>query len=111
MFYTFNQNNSGGSFDFDKDEGITHIVVVEADSESRAIAKAREIGIYFNGCDEGMDCPCCGDRWCEPHEGTEKPAIYGEEITGRYCDGNNHCWMEPGMEVAVHYKDGRIEWH
>lgn len=36
MFYTFNQNNSGGSFDFDKARGITHYVIIEANSVEHA---------------------------------------------------------------------------
>lgn len=60
-FYEFGQNNSGGSFVTDKN--LCHRIVIEAYSEEAAIAKAEEFGCYWDGCDAGMDCPCCGDRW------------------------------------------------
>lgn len=63
MFYHFSQNNSGGSFDFDKNDGITHHVVIEAVSAESANKKLQDIGGYFDGCDTGRDCSCCGDRW------------------------------------------------
>jgi hypothetical protein len=67
-FYKFSQNNSGGSFD--TDENLCQAIYIEAESEEQANQKALELGIYFNGVEEGIDCDCCGDRWC--------PA-YGEE--------------------------------
>ena len=30
-------------------------------------AKAKTLGIYFNGINIGIDCKCCNDRWSE-HE-------------------------------------------
>ena len=66
-FYLYDQNNSGGSFIVDED--VTHRLLIEADSVEEANQKAVELGVYFDGCDEGMDCPCCGDRW---YSGDEK---------------------------------------
>ena len=63
-YYMYDQNNSGGNFVYD--EKLTHRVVVEADSEDEAIKIGKSLGIYFNGCDKGIDCPCCGDRWYRP---------------------------------------------
>lgn len=114
MFYTFDQNNSGGSFVLDKKNGITHFVIVEADNASDADDRLEDIGGYFDGCHTGMDCPCCGDRWYRQwkDDGTEKPELYGQPVE-RYGKGNDWTiqWMEDGYEIAVHYKDGRIEWH
>ena len=112
MFYHFNQNNSGGSFDFDENRGITHHVVIEADKASYANADAEEIGIYFNGWAAGLDCDCCGDRWREVWEsdGKEVPTIYGEPVQEAINSKYFYPWMEPGKEVCVHYKDGRKEW-
>jgi hypothetical protein len=108
-FFEFSQNNSGGSFVFDKDRGLTHYVIIEAENADQASARAQDTGIYFNGCDEGTDCPCCGDRWYEPYgdEGTDKPEIYGQPF-----DKAEHMtrWMEAGHEACVHYLDGRKEW-
>ncbi len=92
-FYEFNQNNSGGSFVVD--ENVCHRVVIEAHSESEAIAKAESLGCYWNGCDEGMDCSCCGDRWyASPSE------------------INISEWKEKGYRVNVysHYKDAEERW-
>ena len=112
MFYHFSQNNSGGSFSFDENKGITHHVIIEADKASYANAYAEDMGIYFNGCSAGLDCDCCGDRWSEVREydGKEFPHIYGtsaQEVTNSEYFSR---WMKPGKEACVHYKDGRKEW-
>jgi hypothetical protein len=79
-YFTFRQNNSGGSFDHEPESGIGIWVFVEAESLAHAMASAERIGLYFNGCESERDCPCCGDRWSEPwDDGTERPEIYGEE--------------------------------
>ena len=62
--YEFSQNNSGGSFTVD--DQLCHRIFIEAESETQAIIKAEAMGVYFNGVDAGMDCPCCGDRWHSP---------------------------------------------
>ena len=111
-FYHFSQNNSGGGFDYDPERGITHHVVIEADSAEEANRKAVYIGLYFNGCDDGIDCSCCGDRWSEQwlNDGTEEPTIYGEPI--ETWDPENGAfglrWID-GYEAFVHYKDGTIK--
>lgn len=104
-FYTYNQNNSGGLFTLDKERGLTHFVIIEAENSVAANNKAEDIGIYFDGLG---DCPCCGNRWwpSDEDEGTETPEAYGKpvtEITGLR-------WMEAGHEAVVHYADGRKEW-
>ena len=96
MFYHYSQNNSGGSFDFDKKAGITHHVVIEAESAEAADRKAESIGLYFDG--EG-DCPCCGERWstCWPDE------VEADFAPEKY----SHC---RDMEFAgfLHAADGTI---
>lgn len=81
-FFTFNQNNSGGSFDIDLNFGISQYVIIEAENASQANEIALGIGLYFYGCSSGNDCPCCGDRWYEvdDSDGTEFPSIYGEIV-------------------------------
>lgn len=61
MFYNFDQNNSYGYFVVD--EKVCHRLLIEADNEEEAVSKAEELGCYWNGVDNGVDCPCCGDRW------------------------------------------------
>ena len=102
-FYTFIQNNSGGSFDHDPDAGIGYRVAIEALNAKDAARRAEDIGIYFNGCDTGQDCSCCGDRWSDwlvDDDGTETPTNgYGEDpIKGGW-----------GIPSYIHYMDGRIE--
>lgn len=76
-FYHFSQNNSGGSFHVD--DNVSHHVIIEARNADAANNAARHIGIYFNGCDSDIDCPCCGDRWypVSEYDGEYKPAVYG----------------------------------
>lgn len=61
-FYEYSQNNSGGSFD----EEMGHSVFIEAATAEEANDRAEGMGIYFNGVENGRDCPCCGDRWSTP---------------------------------------------
>lgn len=56
-FYRFDQNNVGGGY-------IGHQqVFIQAESAEQANAIAVQNGIYFDGCQSGIDCRCCGDRW------------------------------------------------
>lgn len=102
-FFCYNQNNSGGAFSFDEEEGITVNVYVEAEDSDDANDRAEEIGLYFYGCDVGLDCECCGDRWM--------PA-YGEGHTLEEVR-NKHPrtkWEKEGMEACIHFIDGSKEW-
>lgn len=79
MFYHYTQNNSGGSFVIDQD--LAHHVIIEAHSVEDANERAESIGLYFDGCETGVDCDCCGDRWYRQtswDDGTEFPMIYGQ---------------------------------
>jgi hypothetical protein len=79
MFFDFNQNNSGGSFH----KPAIH-VIIEATSAEDANNRAEEHGLYFNGCDSGLDCSCCGDRWYPQYsgeKGNEVPSVYDEPLT------------------------------
>lgn len=79
-FYTFQQNNSGGSHHIDSDVDST--VIIEAINATEANRKAQDIGIYFDGCYNGRDCSCCGDRWYEVDDcdGTDEPLWYSTPI-------------------------------
>lgn len=95
MFYAFRQNNTGGSFDYDNERGITEVVIVEADSAEEANNRAEQIGIYFGGVDSGDDCPCCGDRWYGVWDkGDLEPSLYGRPI------------KETKRPAWIHFKDG-----
>ena len=106
MFYCFSQNNSGGGFDID--DNVAHFVIIEADSAFAANDRAESIGIYFDGCETGNDCPCCGDRWTDKwsdDSGDEAPVIYGTPVAE-----HKNMWVDQGKPYAyVYYADGRKE--
>jgi hypothetical protein len=101
-FYIWNQNNSGGSFDVNKD--LSHRVVIEADSYDLAEAKAFDFGIYYDGVDKGRDCDCCGDRWYGGHEVTERD-LEGKTLEEYLQDyATEWGWEDP--DIILHYADG-----
>jgi hypothetical protein len=101
-FYTFNQNNSGGHFDVN--DRICEYVIIEAIDADDANMRAENIGIYFNGCEDGRDCDCCGDRWYpqDNGEGKDVPSIFGTPVTKTYTS-----WYRSGC--IIYYLDGRVE--
>lgn len=116
MFYTFRQNNSGGSFEIDPDKGISVVVIIEAPNDTVASRLAEDKGIYFNGVDAGQDCECCGDRWHRPwDEGYEVPSVYGTPIDEYYGKKDPEDltrrmkWSGDKPDCFVHYLDGRVE--
>lgn len=106
MFYTYDQNNSGGGFVTNPAKGISHFVIVEADSADDANEKAEALGLYFDGVEDGYDCECCGDRWhrCGHHASTESPEIFGKHPSKHVEE-----FIKGGPHTFVHYLDGRIE--
>ena len=114
MFYHYRQNNSGGSFTFCQNRGISVHVIVEAGSAKMADERAEEIGLYFDGCENGRDCSCCGDRWSRVYEkGNKVPSIYNSPVKAgdkfvkeKYFSKS----MKEGQpEGFIHYEDGRVE--
>jgi hypothetical protein len=116
-WFTFIQNNSGGSFH--NDDRVSHYVVIEASSGDEANTRAESIGIYFNGCASGYDCDCCGDRWRPvwgDEDGEDTPSIYGEEIFS--ADGSVskdftwrdtiHVYRADGTHSRVFEADGAV---
>lgn len=102
-FYTYNQNNSGGTFT--NNDNVCEYVIIEAKSAEHSNNIAEGVGIYFDGCSDGIDCSCCGDRWYKQYDdedGTDRPMIYGtpvhEMTKGVFRD-----------ECIIHYLDGRKE--
>ena len=99
-FFTFNQNNSGGSFV--SNETVDHFVIIQAENTRQANDKAEAVGIYFNGCDQDIDCSCCGDRWYATYgEGTDKAEVYGKPAS-KYKPSF-------GGGVIVHYANGKTK--
>ena len=108
MFFHFSQNNSGGSFI--EDDRVGGDVIIEADCVKDANKRAVDVGLYFNGCEAGYDCPCCGDRWYElweNEEGTELPEIYGQDATKMIAERRSGRLSDM---IHIYYKDGRHVW-
>jgi hypothetical protein len=113
-WFHFSQNNSGGSFHFDAERGITHHVCIEAADAEHANLRAERIGLYFDGCDNGEDCSCCGDRWSRQwsdKEGTDAPMVYGDpaETYDPEAGAFGIRWMRDNPEVFVHYIGGAFK--
>lgn len=102
-YYSYRQNNSGGSFIVD--DYVAHNVIVQAESPQQADTIAESKGVYFNGCESGLDCECCGDRWHPTYEGdaTDTPLVYGKEPKEAIKDG----WFND--ECVIYHSDGKVE--
>lgn len=111
MFFTYDQNNSGGSFSFEKGK-IAQYVIIEADTEWEADVLAQTLGIYFNGVENGLDCECCGDRWYEARGVGDKVPSIRRMLVEEWANGEKKYytdWMDGNPDVYVHYLDGRVE--
>ena len=105
MFYTYNQNNSGGSFVTDRGAGIAQLVIIEANNAADADESARSLGLYFNGVEDGRDCSCCGDRWSSQvgrDDGDEVPSLYGRALSEKSKFFVS--WTSPAG--YIHFTDG-----
>lgn len=100
-FYTFRQNNSGGSFD--TNGTVEELVIVEADTAADANERAGSLGVYFNGVAKGFDCDCCGDRWyrVEHEDGREVPTYHGQPLVGFTPKRTR------STSAVLYYKNGR----
>lgn len=105
LFYTYRQNNSGGSFIVN--DRVCPYVIIQALSDRDADHRAEDVGIYFDGVHNGYDCPCCGDRWNTAWEdGTEQPTIYGQDPQ----EYNGSTWVKDGQVwCRIYYLDGVVK--
>ena len=117
-FFNYHQNNSGGGWNIDEAAGISVNVIIEADDATQADIIAQRIGIYFDGCDTGRDCSCCGDRWYSAYgNGDPVPSLAGHEVKpgDPYPAADDPRagftkWTEEGVpDGFIHFKDGRVE--
>lgn len=114
MFYTFRQNNTGGSFVIESDRGLSVHVIVEAGDNKEANDRAQRIGLYFEGCEDGRDCSCCGDRWYAQSSyvdhGEPEPTYIGEPIEEWRGSGSlgGFNWAGELPDTFVHYLDGTV---
>lgn len=108
-FFCYNQNNSGGGFDFDEKRGISCYVIIEAATAQEADDRAETIGLYFDGCDAGRDCECCGDRWYTAYgEGEDSPRVYGADVDFVDHSGRSRWMKDAEPEGYIHYLDHTI---
>lgn len=112
MFFEFTQNNSFGHFDVD--EHVCHRVIIEADTEADAVSFAEELGCYWDGVADGIDCPCCGDRWYKcPDVIKAFPYKYSSTRKFKTIDeyasylADDFGWTSP--DVRVFFKDGTMK--
>lgn len=111
MFWSFRQNNTGGDFHYNEALGLSVLVVVEADTWCEANERAENIGVYFDGCEYGLDCPCCGDRWYPQtiyDGGDAVPSRYGDDPLVEYDQSVHRGYLECTIPAFVHYRDGTI---
>ena len=82
-YYTYRQNNSGGSF---STPAIS--VVIKADTPAQANAIAITKGIYFDDNYE-IDCECCGQRWypATDYDAVDAiPDVDAHDVSWAKCD-------------------------
>lgn len=105
-FFTFKQNNSGGTW-----KGPL-VVIVEANNADAANTIAERFGVYFDGCDAKLDCRCCGDRWYRAYDGnygTTTPQIYDEPADKYPIDNDGLSQsLYGGLEILIAYQDGSV---
>lgn len=115
-FFTFDQNNTGGSYDNSPHVGQYVIVEAESPATANTIVEAKALGVYFDGVADDMDCECCGDRWSRVSDsatGDEAPSIYGKLITAETVeDVKKSLSFSDGETVnfcVIYYSDGTME--
>jgi len=102
-FWKFDQNNSGGYFVEDAENGVCEIVIIEALNAKDAFSRLEKIGEKVDGF--WNYCSCCGERWSswiDDSDGTIVPEHYGTPIEE----------VERSMfrsEIFVHYFDGSFK--
>lgn len=120
-WWDYDQNNTGGSFD----GGMGYKTFVWAENGRAADAIAENNGIYFDGCDTGQDCSCCGDRWsrswgdkpdypdipvadlvAELTKDALPPGVRGGMFAGSTLDAAAR-W---GLGIRIIDKDGNTHW-
>ena len=113
-FFEFDQNNSGGSFDVD--DKICHRLFIEAESSEEATEIAESLGCYWDGCAQGIDCNCCGDRWSSDPDEVELPYTWepfqGDAIEVKtieeYAQYEADTWGWTSPDGRIFYKNGKV---
>lgn len=73
-FFYYRQNNSGGKTYNNETVGAWVIMEhIDARWANDFVQECTNGQVYFDGCEIGKDCRCCGDRW----NSVNKSGIYG----------------------------------
>ena len=103
MFVTLSQNNSGGYFINDEDNGVCECIIIEADNYNEFKNKlnkiASKVDNFYNYC------YCCGERWSTSEEYIEfdnEPLICNESVYAM----KKELFME---KCFIHFKNGDIK--
>ncbi len=116
-WYEFDQNNSGGFFEMN--DAVSIKVFIQSENAAGAIQKAEDVGIYFDGCESGRDCDCCGDRWYRVGDHLASFTTYFWRSENDEYDNisdyaqalaNDSMWAKVGKPVAiVYFANGSIK--
>ena len=106
MFYLFEQNNSGGFFEYNDDLGVGPKIIVEADSHDEAVSIMENIVDF----DSTYYCHCCGPRWdrdLRPAEYTSLDRVIKLDVPRSIVTRSSGVVYEDPRraEVYVHYKN------
>lgn len=107
-WYQFRQNNSGGSF-VQNDSIGTYVLIQAYSAEEANDLAENKAGIYFNGCDDGLDCSCCGDRWYRAYssdKGDKEPVIYDTPVEDYFSKQRDVLSSFFHDTAVVYYFDG-----
>lgn len=105
-FYLFEQSNSYGVYQ----PPAVYVLIEAVSARNAEYIAADQLGLYFNGVDEGIDCPCCGDRWYSPEEFDNLVTpIWNKKLqlsrnNDLSCEKNQE--NEAGTYYYIRYKDG-----
>ena len=107
-FYTYRQNNSHGKFD-----GAGYVIVEAPDADTADSYAENKTPIYFDGCDQDIDCSCCGDRWdrAYKYDASDKPTACGIVLEGDKNDivekyYQKICDQYGNLEFDIYFADG-----
>lgn len=99
-YYMWSQNDTGGSFITNGD--LSSFVVIEAETLAQAEEKALNLGIYYDGVEDGHDCSCCGDRWY----GCDLVELEDGDTIEDYLQRNEDKYSWHGTMTILHLADG-----
>jgi hypothetical protein len=100
-FYTFHQNNSGGSF-----YGPVYVIIEARNVEEANSLAESKANVYF---DSSQDCSCCGSRWDSLGsygKGEEVPYIYDTPL-----EKYKEIWASSDYSAKVYFFDGSTKYY